>query len=295
MQILEELPLSIKNSAVCIGKFDGFHLGHMRLIRSVLNHTEENTVIFSLRNEQNESLFTLKEQRRMARQLGFSYFVSFKDLSQIYAMDAEEFIQTILVDQCDLSYICAGKDFRFGNGRKGDVKLLQQKSSRFGYQCVVVEDRIHQGERISSTRVKNALKDGDLNEVTTMLGRPFFVYDTVKPGEQLGRTIGFPTANFSLPSNKCMPPHGVYGVKAEIGKKFYYGMANLGLRPTVSKGDRVTLEVHFLDYSGNLYNKDIQVDFLYPIREEKKFDSLEALQHQLEMDAKTVKKTVKKP
>ncbi len=196
-----------------------------------------------------------------------------------------EFIQQ-LAAACELRQICVGHDWAFGKGRAGNLALLTSLGSELGFAAVGIPSVTVGDQPVSSTVIRAAVQAGDLPTAQRLLGREFSVFGTVIPGDQRGRTIGFPTANI-LPENEQLPPNGVYAVTATYGKTTLRGVANIGLRPTVQTAAKERLlEVHLFDFGGDLYGQDLEVHFLRFLRPEQKFSSLEALTTQIAADAK---------
>jgi riboflavin kinase/FMN adenylyltransferase len=204
-------------------------------------------------------------------------------------MSADHFIQRLLVDGLNVRYLVVGDDFRFGKGREGDFRRLQQAGEKFGFEVVNMHTFQLADSRVSSTRIRRALNAGDLKLAETLLGRPYRMSGRVAHGDKRGRTIGFPTANIHL-HRKNSPLNGVFaiqmfGIKGEPVK----GVANVGVRPTVD-GKKAVLEVHLFDFSADIYGQHVQVNFLFKVRDEQRFNSLEELKLQIEKDCDAAKR-----
>jgi riboflavin kinase/FMN adenylyltransferase len=198
-------------------------------------------------------------------------------------MDAEEFVRKLLA--ADVRTIAVGEDWRFGSKRSGDVAMLRRMGGELGFQLEAVPPVMWDGERISSTRIRQAIRDGNFEAVEEMLGRPYELSGTVIEGRKLGRGLGFPTANLRL-GERQTPRDGVWSVKVDGERK---GVANLGTRPTVDGGERL-LEVHLFDFSGDLYGKELRVRFGKFLRHERKFGSVEELREQILRDAEEARR-----
>lgn len=213
-----------------------------------------------------------------------------KTLSQL---SAEAFVEQILIRGLQAKHISVGSDFHFGKGRSGNAELLSAIATQHNVPVTIVPLQLDDSERISSSRIRQALTEGLLTESTRLLGRPYTLTGRVVQGQQLGRQIGFPTANLKLPSDKFIPRHGVYGVQVcgpciDAGGAMQPGVMNIGNRPTVA-GQDVTVEVHLLDWSGDLYGKTLTVSLETFLRPEQKFDSLDSLKAQIEADCQTAR------
>lgn len=198
-------------------------------------------------------------------------------------MTAEEFVQNILVDRLGTVFVCVGEDFRFGKDRQGDVELLSRLADRYGYQLEVQPKLTCDGEVVSSTRIRWELSTGKLDKVNELLGAPYFICGEVVHGNALGRTIEMPTANMVPEQGKVLPVFGVYATTAEVAGKRYRAVTNIGLKPTVG-AENATVETYLLDFSGDLYGKEMKVCFHHFLRQEKKFAGISQLQEQMERD-----------
>jgi riboflavin kinase/FMN adenylyltransferase len=196
---------------------------------------------------------------------------------------ASTFIEQLLVEKLGVHYLVVGDDFRFGKGREGDFHLLEEAGRRFGFEVISTQSFQLSRQRVSSTLVREALKAGRMAEVELMLGRPYAISGRVAHGDKLGRTIGFPTANLAL-KRQVVPVGGVFAVEVICSGKTFPGVANVGVRPTLS-GTQARLEVHLFDFSGDLYGQQVKVLLRHKLREEQKFDSFTALKEQIERDA----------
>ena len=281
-----------------IGNFDGLHLGHQHIIQNMQKDAESNNwkklVIFTEPHAKEffaESLGTEEEKPprilpwpekvTKLKELGveFSFFLNFNN--QLRKMTPEDFIEKVL-SRLSIKKIVIGDDFRFGANREGDFKFLNNWGKENNILVEKTETFSLSDERVSSTRIRSCLIDGDFDKAKELLGRPYTFTGKVVYGQQLGRQLGVPTANLWLPKNK-LPIAGVYIVRVEFEGKNYGGIANMGTRPTVG-GQNPVLEIHLLEFSGNLYGKKISVEFLKKVRDEKKFDGLDQLKDQIFKD-----------
>lgn len=291
--------------AATIGNFDGVHLGHQKVIDAVCREAQKSNspacvisfeplpVEFFLPDDKAPTRLThLREKYRALQQHNVQQLLVLPFDQKLANTPASDFIQNVLIDGLQVKHLLVGDDFKFGHNREGDFNMLQQASAKNDFTLQKSETHRHTDERISSTRIRNLLQSGDLNTAATLLGRHYALQGRVEYGAQLGRTIGFPTANIGL-KNPKLPIKGVFAVNVTIDAQSttadtppagaISGIANLGKKPTVD-GTRVTLEVHLLDYSADLYGKRLRVEFLHRIRDEKKFDSFEELKQAIAND-----------
>jgi riboflavin kinase/FMN adenylyltransferase len=235
-------------------------------------------------------LETLEHKAQVMNHLGVQLLIPLHFDQELAAMEAAEFIAKLLT--ANVRTIAVGEDWRFGHHRSGDVTMLQNESAIHGFRLEAVPPVMHEGERISSTRIRQAIRDGNLVSAEQMLGRPFTVTGNVVEGKKLGRTIGFPTANLRTVDAQ-LPPSGVWVVRARLPDGSHVGgVANIGVCPTVG-GTTRSLEVHLLDFQGDLYGKNLEIQFLNYLRPEAKFPSIEALRVQIQSDTNTAREILK--
>jgi riboflavin kinase/FMN adenylyltransferase len=204
--------------------------------------------------------------------------------ARLSAMSAEEFVRKLLLGRLGAREVWIGPDFRFGNRRGGDLPLLQALGAELGFTAGEIEPVQSQGERVSSTRIREAIRAGDLNAASQMLGREYVLAGTVMRGDALGTKIGFPTANLDV-RGRMVPPHGVYAVHAYVDGRKHRAVVNIGVRPTVQSGAlELRVEAHLLDFSGNLYDSEIALTFVGKLRDEQKFGSIDELRGQIGRD-----------
>ena len=286
-----------------IGNFDGVHLGHQSLVDRVIQESGQ-------RNIRSRALFfdphpaayfaklkghdvdkkplttpVRREELLLRAGLGAVVIEAFNDA---YATQSpEDFVRAQLVEKLNVKAVVVGKDFRFGQGRAGDVDLLAELGKQYDFEAMIVPSVFDDsGEVISSTRVRQSLSDGDIDIATKLLGRFPDIDGTVVKGHQRGRTIGFPTANLDVDPT-LLPSDGVYAVVGNIDGALFQGVANLGVRPTMAAGRSV--EIHFFDFDRDIYGARVRTAFVGRIRDEKKFDGLPALVEQIKEDAKAAR------
>lgn len=288
-----------KGCALTIGNFDGVHLGHQAIIKHLKDkaselHCPAGVMTFEplpheyFTHEQSSArLNRLREKFMALNSTAIDFMLCLKFNALLAEMPADHFIKTILVDQLNIKYLLVGDDFRFGKGRAGDFLTLEKAGEKYGFEVEDTSTQIHNQERISSTRIRDALNLGQLELAAEMLGHDYNICGRVAHGDKRGRTIGFPTANIKL-FHRNIPLSGVYAVEMEIDERTIRGVANIGKRPTVD-GINVQLEVHLFDFAEEIYGRHVCVNFKHKIREERKFDSLDALQSQIHLDSDVAK------
>lgn len=284
-----------------IGNFDGVHLGHRAVFRHLHEKADElglpTTVVtfepqpleFFAPERAPARLTRMREKLQALKDAGIDRVVLLEFNAKLAAMEAEAFVQELLVDGLDVQYLFVGDDFRFGRDRRGDISLLKQVARDHNFGIENMNTFAVGDERVSSTRIREALASGDLALAQSYLGRPYRICGRVAHGDARGRTIGFPTANINL-HRKVSPLKGVYAVRVfGLGETPVNGVANIGNRPTVEGDDRYLLEVHLFDFARQIYGEHLQVEFCLKIRDEQRFESFEALKHQIVSDAQAAR------
>lgn len=289
------LPGDYPGCVATIGNFDGIHLGHQavigqlaeeaadRCLPSLLITFEPQPMEYFLPARAPARLTRLREKLQALRRFSVDQVLCLPFNRGLAEMPAELFIKDMLVDALKVRYLVVGDDFRFGRDRKGDFSMLQQAGESFGFQVVNMHTFSIDGERVSSTRIREALEQGRLGEAERLLGRDYRMSGRVVHGEKLGRQLGFPTANIEV-HRKATPLQGIYvvevfGLKGEP----LPGVASIGKRPTVD-GKKIILEVYLFDFDSDIYGKYLQVSFLHKLRDEVKYSTLEALTNQIGKD-----------
>ncbi len=285
-----------------IGNFDGVHLGHQAVLGQLAEQGAKlalPTVVIMFEPQPQEffcgpagappRLTRFREKVQALRRYSVDRVVVLPFNHQLALMPAEQFIQTLLVDGLGVRYLVVGDDFRFGHRRQGDFELLRQAGRACGFQVAAMRSFLVNGERVSSTRIRRALALGDMALADQMLGRIFRLSGKVVMGDQRGRQLGFPTANINL-HRLTLPLQGVFAVEAYgLEGEPVAGVANIGVRPTFN-GKRPLLEVHLLDFSGDIYGRHVEVEVLHKIRSEQRFDSLNALVAQIHQDIEVARR-----
>ncbi|MCW5315769.1 bifunctional riboflavin kinase/FAD synthetase [Nostoc sp. KVJ3] len=330
-------------TAIALGKFDGVHLGHQRVIQPVLHPGDRLSVASSRQSKENQQLtnqeytystvvtfdphpqefFTgqprtlltpLDEKVQQLRSLGVEQLVLLPFDKELSALTPEEFVEKILVRQLRCQQISIGQDFCFGEKRSGTAKDLQLIAAKHNIPVTIVPLQTYTGDsptqsscisttptqdaRISTSLIRQTLEYGDIENANLLLGRPYSLLGVVVQGQQLGRTIGFPTANLQLPKDKFLPCQGVYAVRvfilsetSDVASSENLGVMNIGNRPTIN-GTYSSVEVHLFDWSGDLYGKQLAVELVKFLRPEQKFPSLEALKTQIQLDCAVAKEVL---
>lgn len=273
-----------KRTAVTLGKFDGLHRGHQKLIEKIKEHADEDceSVVVSF-NIGRDFLMTNEEKRdRLEKEV--DWLISTPFTEELRTMEAEAFIKEILVKKLRASYIAVGPDYHFGHEKRGDVKMLAEYAPVCGYELEVIEKENHKGRNISSTYVREALAQGAVELANTLLGYRYGMRGFVEHGKQLGRTLGFPTMNVAPEKGKILPRFGVYACRIKVDDVWHEGIGNVGIKPTVSDEKRALTEVYAFDYSADAYGKPAEIEFCAFERPETVFSSVEELKKHVDSD-----------
>lgn len=282
-------------TAVTIGMFDGLHLGHLKVIDGCLSSSQSNqlkTCVISFSNhpadhftgKRNELLMPMQEKIEAFENLGIDYLVIIPFDAYIVELPAKNFIQELLIGRLKAEKVVLGYDNHFGKNREGSISFINE---HFGdvLETIAIEVAKVDEVIVSSSQIKKYLSEGDITKANAMLGLPFSVSGIVVHGNQNGRKIGFPTANMALKAeNKFIPQLGVYLCQVKIEAGLFFGLTNMGYRPTLNKDDGIHIETHLLDFDGELYSQRIEIQFIEKIRSEKRFDSFEDLKNQIAAD-----------
>lgn len=281
-------------TAITLGKFDGLHRGHQLLLGKVRAYAEAESLksvafvfdmsMFYQKIKKEYKVLMTKEERRAQLEGRVDCLVECPFTDEIRTMDAEAFIREILVGKFHAKRIVVGTDYYFGYQKQGDYRLLLACQEKYGYQVEVVEKLLYIDREISSTYLREEVIAGRMNAVAKMLGHPYRILGTVEHGRKLGRKLGIPTMNVPIPSEKLLPPKGVYAAQAHMDGIWYSGIANIGRKPTVESDGAVLAEIHLFDFQGNAYGSTIEIDLYDFRRSEKKFDSIEELKSCMQKD-----------
>ena len=299
MQIHSSLATVTTPTAIALGNFDGIHRGHLEVIQPVLDQAGaalcKTVVTFDphpqqyFSGQERQLLTTYPERATILAQLGIEQIVLLPFDRELVKLSPQEFVEQILVGKLQAKFVSVGEDFRFGNQREGGADDLVTITAEYGIETRVAPLEMNQDRRISSSQIRAALLAADLEVVCKLLGRPYAIVGRVVNGQEIGRSIGFPTANLSYPPEKFLPRQGVYCVRVDTPAATQLpGVMNIGKRPTVD-GINMTVEVHLLDWDGNLYGQDLTVYLDRFVRSEQKFPSLTALTAQIQADCDTAR------
>lgn len=294
----------VNKPIVTIGTFDGVHLGHQKVIdnlKSIATEIGGETVLFTFYphprlvvNPNDDSLrllTSLNEKIKKLEAVGVHHLVVFPFTQSFARLSYEEFVRSVLVEQMHVHTLVVGHDHRFGHNREGGYERIKTLADSLNFSVLRIEALSVENTDVSSTKIRDSLLNGAIAEANHFLGSPYTLSGTVTAGKQLGRTIGYPTANVVVDdSHKLVPATGVYAARVIVMGACYNAMLNIGFRPTISQqADSRTIEVHLFDFSGDLYQQTIEVQMFERIRNEQKFESVELLQQQLQLDDQTVR------
>ncbi len=286
-----------KDTVITIGAFDGLHVGHRELLRTVCDKAREyngrsflvtfdphpRTVVSS--NYRIGLLTSLKEKLELFETFGIENVLVINFTREFSQLGFRKFITDYIIKPIGLKHIVLGYDHRFGKDRAGDEEKLRSLADEYNFDVTVVNEIMVDDEVISSTKIRKALEIADLSAANKYLGYNYKLYGTVIPGAKRGRKIGFPTANIKPhDETKLVPPNGVYFVKIAVKGSEYNGIMNIGVRPTFNDTAERVIEVHLLNFSGDIYAEEIKIEFVHKIRDEKKFSSKEELTDQIRKD-----------
>ncbi len=293
---LDSITVPIENSSAAIGTFDGVHIGHQAIIKAAVRDARAQgrpSVVFTFDRHPAELLapervpgyLTTPHQRNaIIAELGADALVIARFDTALSNLSPDDFVKTILKALLGARTIVVGANFLFGKGRAGNIDYLRTVQARFDFALHAIEPVLYAGLPASSTRIREALRQARILEAESMLGRPYTFVGGVVHGQQLGRTLGYPTANLDNPCRQIIPGDGIYAVLVTLPDgRGYGGACSIGNRPTIEGAGR-SMEVYLLDFDGDLYGQQLEVRFVKRLREEEKYDSLEALKEQMARD-----------
>ncbi|MDE5699973.1 MAG: bifunctional riboflavin kinase/FAD synthetase [Lachnospiraceae bacterium] len=290
-------------TATAIGKFDGFHRGHQKLLGQLNRQREKGlkSVVFTFvpspaaffSREPIRELSTLEEKRRIFENAGVDYLIEYPFNQEIADMEPETYIREVLVSRIHAKCVVAGEDVSYGKHGAGNYQLLQKMASEYGYQVILIDKVMHRGKEVSSTYVREEVGRGNMELVAELLGAPYHVSGEIIHGKKLGRTIGMPTVNILPSQDKLLPPRGVYYsyayLHSKAGDRLYDGkrlaaITNIGTKPTVDQRSVMGVETYLYDFDGDVYGENIDVCLLKRKRPEMRFDGVDALKAQMTAD-----------
>jgi riboflavin kinase/FMN adenylyltransferase len=293
---IEQVP-ELQRPVITIGTFDGVHLGHRTILKEVVEHAKRvngESVLITFEPHPRKLLFPdqplwfitpLEQKLRLVTEAGIEHIVVVPFTKEFSELSAQEYIEGFLVKTFGPHTIIIGYDHHFGHDRTGDIDMLRRFQPKYGYELVEIQAQLIDEATVSSTKIRKALKEGQVREASLMLGRDYNIRGTVVRGAQLGRTIGYPTANIRLNEpGQIIPGIGIYAVHVSHNGKQYKGMLSIGHNPTVTNDRSIKIEVNIFDFSKEIYDEIIEVSFVARLRDEEKFASLEALKEQLHKD-----------
>ena len=274
-----------EETAVTLGKFDGLHRGHQKLIKRTMGYQRQGykSTVFTLDFGRKEMLLTGEERREILEKKGVSYLIDCPFLPEVASMEPEDFIQSVLVDKLHAKKIVVGEDFHFGHNRKGDARLLKELEHIYEYEAGIVRKEKEGDREISSTYIREEIAKGNMEAAGRLLGYPYFVSGEVLHGRHIGSRLLVPTTNLVPTTRKLLPPNGVYISRTLVNGREYGGITNIGYKPTVGEKFR-GVETYMFDFDEDLYGCDITVQLLKFLRPEKKFDSIDLLREQMKQD-----------
>lgn len=289
---------------ITLGKFDGLHRGHKKLLERVVDIAGERqltSVMFTFevspytltRDDRHRVLLTNDERCKMLEQTDLDWLFECPFDEHMMRMEAEEFVRELLVKRLKAACLVIGPDFRFGHNRAGDAQLLKRMGREYGFSVEVLSKEMYGDREISSTLIRECILQGEMEKAADMLGYPYFFYGKIVRGRQIGRTLGLPTTNLRADENKVLPPFGVYATRSSIGDMEFGGVTNIGVKPTVLE-KFVGIETHLFSCNLNLYGDMQKVELMHFQRPERKFASLEALKRQILADGKDARSVLEK-
>ncbi|MCR1951553.1 bifunctional riboflavin kinase/FAD synthetase [Clostridium sp. DSM 100503] len=298
MIVIDDIIMENKDSDnyVALGSFDGLHYGHLSLVKKtvqVANEKKGKSMVFTYKNHPKtlvkpestpKLIMDLETKLKYLEQEDVDIVILRSFTKEFMSMSAEDFIKLLCVDY-NVKGIIVGFNFKFGYKNLGDVNLLEDLQSKYGYELYIMEPYTYKGDVISSTRIRKSILEGDVKEASKMLSKPYLIKGRVIHGKKLGRTIGFPTANLEFDNKIIIPDKGVYYTNVEYNNKIYKGITSVGNNPTVN-GQQLTIETYILNFDDTIYGQEIKVYFIERIRGEIKFNSLEELVEQIKKDEK---------
>ncbi len=290
---------STKRTILTLGTFDGVHIGHKKILEKVTQNTIEETteslvltffphprMVLEDKSEM-KLLNTLSEKIGLLEKSGLENLVIHPFDEKFSQLTAHEFVKTVLVDQFNIKKIIIGYDHRFGKNRTANFDDLVAFGKQYDFEVEQISAQEIETVSVSSTKIRKALDEGNMKKANEYLGYDYFLTGIIIKGKQIGRTIGFPTANLKIEEDyKLIPRNGVYIIKSELNRKTVFGIMNIGFNPTV-EGQNLSVEIHYLDFNDDLYGQKISVSLIHFVRAEEYFESVSLLKEQLEKDKNT--------
>ena len=302
---VHNLPI-FKNAVLTIGTYDGVHFGHQQIIKRINDIAKEidgesilltfdphPRLVLNPNDETLKLISTIDEKEELLETFGLQHLVIAEFSKDFASMEAEAYVEKILIDNFHPKKIVIGYDHRFGKNRKGNIELLRALSAKYNYEVEEIPAQTLDEISVSSTKVRTALLAGDIKHANQFLAHPFTIKGKVIHGDKIGRILGFPTANIEISNpHKLIPASGVYAVKIKIEHQFYKGALSIGYRETVFDNSKLTIEVFILDFEGDLYNKDLDMIFVDYLRPQIKYENWDLLKVQIEKDVEAVRNAI---
>lgn len=289
-----------RKTAITLGKFDGLHLGHEMLVDRVVLHQQKedvDSVVFAFdmaelyqRRKMDPGVLMTNRERVKRLEGRVDYLLECPFTESICGMEAEDFIRDILVSKFHARYVVVGSDFHFGYQKRGDYHMLEKFSEIYDFELEVLEKKCFHEREISSTFIREELKKGNMELVNEILGYPYEITGMVMHGRKLGRTIGIPTMNVRPEDRKILPPYGVYVASILIDGKWYQGVCNIGVKPTVEEDSETLLEAHVFGINADTYGTEVSVCLQSYVRREQKFSTVDELKKRMQKDIECAKK-----
>ncbi|MBN2668481.1 MAG: bifunctional riboflavin kinase/FAD synthetase [Bacteroidales bacterium] len=297
MEVLMDIDkISISETTICVGTFDGLHKGHMKVINRTIEKAKElgtKSLIFTFWLHPQEIIFpkkkieylnVLEEKIERFTSTGIDYLVVYPFNKTFAQLSSKEFIKSWLLDRLNMRFLIIGHDHQFGKKREGSYENVLNCAKTFNFGVEQIEQHTIGSEIVSSTNIRHLIKEGRIDLANQLLGYDYFITGTVVRGKSIGHKIGFPTANVATHSQKILPKDGVYCVEVFYKDEFYQGMGNFGFNPTIDNSPNFKIEIHLFNFEHNIYDQQISISLKHRLRSEKKFNSIEALKTQLEQD-----------
>lgn len=302
---LDKLP-SFKNAVLTIGTYDGVHFGHQQIIKRLNDIAQEidgesilltfdphPRLVLHPNDDKLKLISTIDEKEELLETFGLNHLVIAEFSKDFASMEASEYVDKILIQNFHPTKIVIGYDHHFGKDRKGNIDLLRQLSTKYNYEVEEISAQTLDEIKVSSTKVRNFLLDGNIMEANKLLAHPFLIKGKVIHGDKIGRVLGFPTANIEISNpHKLIPASGVYAVKIKIQHQFYKGALSIGYRETVFDNSKLTIEVFVLDFDSDLYNQSLDIVFVDYLRPQIKYENWDLLKVQIEKDVDAVRNAI---
>ena len=302
---LDKLP-SFKNAVLTIGTYDGVHFGHQQIIKRLNDIAQEidgesilltfdphPRLVLHPNDDKLKLISTIDEKEELLETFGLNHLVIAEFSKDFASMEASEYVDKILIHNFHPTKIVIGYDHHFGKDRKGNIDLLRQLSTKYNYEVEEISAQTLDEIKVSSTKVRNFLLEGNIKEANKLLAHPFLIKGKVVHGDKIGRVLGFPTANIEISNpHKLIPASGVYAVKIKIQHQFYKGALSIGYRETVFDNSKLTIEVFVLDFDSDLYNQSLDIVFVDYLRPQIKYENWDLLKVQIEKDVVAVRNAI---